>query len=89
MCIRDRNWKRPRAQLEMRPSDGGIARQVLAEAREAGAFWIVERGAIAADSALVTLGRYTGDSLATTDQVQLGRTRVRRLAVIPGDQARR
>ncbi len=83
------NWQRPRAQLEMRPSDEGIARQVLAEAREAGAFWIVERGAIAADSALVTLGRYTGDSLATTVQVQLGRTRVRRLAVIPRDQARR
>ncbi len=83
------DWKRPRAQLVMRPSDEGLARQVLAEAREAGALWVLERGGLPGDSALAMLRRYTDDSLAVTEEVQLGRTRVRRIGVTPPAQASR
>lgn len=83
------DWRRPRTQLVMRPSDAGLAREALAQARASGTLWIVERGVIAPDSALTVLARYTDDSLSVSDQVQFGRTRVRRVDLIPPGQARR
>lgn len=75
--------------IRLTAADVERTRAALAEARASGGLWVLEKAGLPADSALVMLRRYAGDSLEVTDSTTFVRTRVRRVAVRPRPQASR